>query len=236
MSDTFILIPSRIGSTRLKNKPLLDLNGETVIQRVFKIALDICSNSFVATDSELIVENIRSISSNIVMTSLDHISGTDRIFEAAEKLNIKDSSLIINLQGDEPFIPKELINNVINDFYENNCDVITASNEIKFIDELHNPNCVLVETDNSNFATKFVRTGRINNPKRHIGIYGYRFSTLEKLVKLEPTPNEIEFKLEQLRFLENDFSIYVTNFNGYIHHGIDTIEDVQRANNYLLNQ
>ena len=113
LNDTYILIPSRISSTRLINKPLIDINGKTLIQRVFKNALEITSNSYVATDSKSIKENLKSISSNIIMTSSDHISGTDRIFEAAKKLKIKDDSFILNLQGDEPFIPKKLINQVI---------------------------------------------------------------------------------------------------------------------------
>ena len=94
----YILIPSRIGSTRIKNKPLIDINGETLIQRVFKNALNISSNTYVATDSEKIKDNILKISSNVIMTS-DHISGTDRIYEAASKLNLPDDTFILNLQG-----------------------------------------------------------------------------------------------------------------------------------------
>ena len=148
-------------------------------------------------------------------------------------MNTMQNTFILNLQGDEPFLPKELISDVVNDFFINECDVNTASNEIKSNDEIDNPNCVLVETDNNNIATKFVRTGKINNPRRHIGVYGYRLSTLNKLVNLKPTPNELELKLEQLRFLENNYSINVTNIKGDIPHGIDTNEDVISAKRYL---
>ena len=88
--DFYIIIPSRIGSTRLKNKPLINLNGETLIQRVFKNAAEISTNTFVATDSELIADNLNMITNNIIMTSSDHISGTDRVYEAASKLNLTE--------------------------------------------------------------------------------------------------------------------------------------------------
>jgi 3-deoxy-manno-octulosonate cytidylyltransferase (CMP-KDO synthetase) len=93
----------------------------------------------------------------------------------------------------------------------------------------------MVEIDNNNFATQFSRTGSLNNPKRHIGIYGYLFNTLNQLVNLKPTVNELEFKLEQLRFLENSYSIYVSSYFNNIPDGIDTAEDVTNANSYLQN-
>ena len=234
----YILIPSRIGSTRIKNKPLVDINGETLIQRVFKNALSITPNTYVATDSELIKDNILKISSNVIMTS-EHISGTDRIHEAASKLSLPDDTFILNLQGDEPFIPKKLISQVINDFNENDCDVITVSTNIQLIDDVDNPNCVLVEADENMYAENFIRVPDFDvtiNPLRHIGIYGYSFKTLNNIVNLEPTKSELEFKLEQLRFLENDYKIYVSHYDGYIPNGIDTEQDVIAANKYLQNK
>ena len=114
--DFYIIIPSRIGSTRLKNKPLIDINGESLIQRVFKNALNISPNTFVATDSELIAKNLEIITSNVIMTANEHISGTDRVHEAATKLNLNEQTLILNLQGDEPFIPNDLISQMKNNF------------------------------------------------------------------------------------------------------------------------
>jgi len=231
----YILIPSRIGSTRIKNKPLVDINGESLIQRVFKNALNISSNTYVATDSELIKDNLLKISPNVIMTS-EHISGSDRIYEAASKLNLPDDTFILNLQGDEPFIPKELIYQVINDFNENDCDVITVSTIIKSKDDISNPNCVLVETDENMYAENFIRVPNSDamiNPLRHIGIYGYSFKTLNSLVNLEPTKSELEFKLEQLRFLENNYTIYVSHYDENIPNGIDTEQDVLNANKYL---
>ena len=124
--DFIILIPSRIGSTRLKNKPLVDIDGKTLIQRVFEQSLKATSQSFIATDSPLIYEHAKSFTDNIVMTSDKHISGTDRVFEAASILSLEKDQLIINLQGDEPFMPVDLINTLVNDYANNECDVITA--------------------------------------------------------------------------------------------------------------
>ena len=157
--DIYILIPSRISSTRLVNKPLIDLNGKTLIQRVFRNALEITTNSYVATDSELIKENLKSISSKIIMTSPDHLSGTDRICEAAKKINIQDYSFILNLQGDEPFIPKKLINQVIEDYSKNKCDVITVSTNIRSEEDILNPNSpnsfiISLSKRSSRFAVK----------------------------------------------------------------------------------
>ena len=232
--DFYIIIPSRIGSTRLKNKPLIDINGESLIQRVFKNALNISPNTFVATDSELIANNLEMITSNVIMTSNEHISGTDRVHEAASKLNLNEQTLILNLQGDEPFIPNDLISQMKNNFYSLSCDIVTASNPLKSIEDIHNPSCVMVEVDDSNYAKQFLRTGSLNNPMRHIGIYGYSLKTLNQLVSLKPTENEIKLKLEQLRFLENDFSIYVSNYIDDIPDGIDTADDVIKAKSYLL--
>lgn len=235
MNNNFcIIIPSRIGSTRLKNKPLVDLNGKSLIQRVFLNAESISLNTHVATDSELIKDNLITITKNVVMTSKDHISGTDRVCEAANKLNIAEDTLIINLQGDEPFVPHDLISKLIKDYYLSSCDIVTASTPLLSDDEISNYNCVLVEVNKDNFANKFSRNEFINNPSRHIGIYGYSLKTLNKLVNLKPTKNELEFKLEQLRFIENDFSIYVSNYQKKIPNGIDTSEDLIDANSYLL--
>tara|TARA_Y100001970_G_scaffold269260_1_gene361474 strand:- start:1078 stop:1788 length:711 start_codon:yes stop_codon:yes gene_type:complete len=230
--DLFIVIPSRIGSTRLKNKPLVNIKGKTLIQRVVINALEITDNVYVATDSVLVKDNLKEITNNVVITKPEHISGTDRVYEAAKKLNLNENSFILNLQGDEPFIPSELVKKTIDDFFDNPCDVITVSNNISSDFDITNPNCVLVETDNS-YAKSFIRTGKIKNPKRHIGIYGYSLKILSKLVNLEPTKNELEFKLEQLRFLENNFSIYVSHYEGHIPHGIDTEDDLNAAINYL---
>jgi 3-deoxy-manno-octulosonate cytidylyltransferase (CMP-KDO synthetase) len=238
IKDFIILIPSRIGSTRLKNKPLVDIDGKTLIQRVFEQSLKATSQSFIATDSPLIYEHAKSFTDNIVMTSDTHISGTDRVFEAASILSLKKDQLIINLQGDEPFMPVDLINTLVNDYANNECDVITASHPIQLNEDFTNPNCVKVSSESS-YATDFMRIPSkepLELLNRHIGIYGYTFETLEKLVALEPSAREIELKLEQLRFMDNKYSIYVSQYKNSIQSGIDTSDDVDAAILYLNNQ
>lgn len=235
-NDFVIIIPARIGSTRLPNKPLTDLAGKSLIQRVFEQSIKSTTNSYIATDSELIMNHVKSFTDNIVMTSLDHISGTDRVAEAASILSIDDDQLIINLQGDEPFMPISLIGLLVDDYKKNKCDVITASHLISSNLELQNPNCVKVDKKESNFAYDFLRHVEHQNIKtlfRHIGIYGYSHKTLKKLVCLKPSQRELEHKLEQLRFLDNNYSIYVTQYDEIIPSGIDTQEDVESALLYI---
>ena len=234
-SNFAILIPARIGSTRLKNKPLIDIKGMSLIERVFKNSITITENTYIATDSQEVLRHVQSFSTNIVMTSDAHISGTDRVFEAAENLKINDDTLIINLQGDEPFMPKDLVIQLVKDFNNNSCDVISACHPINNSDDLKNPNCVKVHCDSNNYAKSFQRTLNSNElSMRHIGIYGYRMKTLRKLVNLKPTKNELFHKLEQLRFMDNNYSIYMTHYKNEIPSGIDTQEDVDQAINYLL--
>ena len=234
-SNFAILIPARIGSTRLKNKPLIDINGMSLIERVFKNSITITENTYIATDSQKVLRHVQSFSTNIVMTSDAHISGTDRVFEAAENLKINDDTLIINLQGDEPFMPKDLVIQLVEDFNNNSCDVISACHPINNSDDLKNPNCVKVHCDSNNYAKSFQRTLNSNElSMRHIGIYGYRMKTLRKLVNLKPTKNELFHKLEQLRFMDNNYSVYMTHYKNEIPSGIDTQEDVDQAINYLL--
>ena len=235
MEEVYIIIPARIGSTRLPNKPLIDLNGRSLIQRVYLNASKISLNVFVATDSKKIEQNLSEYTSSIIMTSSDHISGTDRIYEAAKKLNIKDDSLIINLQGDEPFLPIDAVSQIIQTYHSIEPDVITLSCSLDDVNDLNNPNCVKVKTNIDNYALDFFRISDEENLNRHIGIYGYSFKTLKKLINLDPSDREIEYKLEQLRFLDNNFSIYVSYYDRNIPHGIDTDLDVINARKILNN-
>jgi 3-deoxy-manno-octulosonate cytidylyltransferase (CMP-KDO synthetase) len=210
--DFVILIPSRIGSTRLKNKPLVDLNGKSLIQRVFERGMLITDNVYIATDSNIVKDHVSSFTSNVVMTSNEHISGTDRVCEAASILSLSDDQLIVNLQGDEPFMPDALILSLVNDYYNNSCDVITARHPIEDSD-IENPNCVKAIIDDNSFALDFIRNIDDQDSHdlfRHIGIYGYAFSTLKKLVMLDPSNRELNLKLEQLRFIDNNYSIFVS--------------------------
>ena len=233
-NDIFIIIPSRIGSTRLKNKPLADLNGKTLIQRVFNKAKEVTNNVIIATDSKEIIDHCEQFNAECILTDKNHISGTDRIFEAATKLNLKNEQFIINLQGDEPFMKKELIDLIIHDFYQYKCDVITASHQLNQVD-FTNPNSVKVYAKKG-YADDFCRLpAKLRDYQKHVGIYGYCFKTLKRIVSLEPTVNEKEHKLEQLRFMDNGMSIYVSEFNENIVSGIDTQDDLNNAIEYLKN-
>ena len=237
MNDrTIIIIPSRIGSIRLPKKPLINIFGMSLIQRVFTNLDSLKLDTYIATDSNEIFEHVLKFTKNVVMTDSKHISGTDRVFEAATKLNIKDDDLVINLQGDEPFMPLDLLSNLINDFTNKDCDVISASHPIYNDEDVSNKNCVKVIINSRGYAEAFERNlskELDDSVMRHIGIYGYKYKTLSKIINLEPTPNELEHKLEQLRFLDNNLSIYMSVYKGAVPPGIDTHEDVIRAEEYL---
>ena len=233
---TFILIPSRIGSTRLPKKPLINISGISLIERVYKNVNSLKLDTYVATDSNEIFKHVLKFTKNVVMTNPKHISGTDRVFEAATKLNINDDDLVINLQGDEPFMPHDLISRLIDDFKNKDCDVISASHPIYNDEDVSNKNCVKVIINTKGYAESFERNlskELDDSVMRHIGIYGYTYKTLSKIINLEPTPNELEHKLEQLRFLDNNLSIYMSQYKGEVPPGIDTQEDIIRAEEYL---
>ena len=232
--DFAILIPSRIGSTRLANKPLIDLNGISLIERVYNQAIKLTNNVFIATDSDDVVAHVKTFTNNVVLTSSSHISGSDRIYEAAKALNLPDDIFILNLQGDEPFVPINLLKMILKDYEENHPDVITASQKITDKVDLDNPNCVKVYSIDG-YAEDFQRIFKDNveDLSHHLGIYGYKLSTLELLVNLEPTKRELDLKLEQLRFMDNNYSIYVSNYPDKVQGGIDTQEDVDKAISYL---
>jgi 3-deoxy-manno-octulosonate cytidylyltransferase (CMP-KDO synthetase) len=233
-----IIIPSRIGSTRLKNKPLVDLNGKSLIQRVFENAISIVKDVYIATDSVEIFDHISLFTDNIVMTSKDHISGTDRVYEAAEILKIDNDRLIINLQGDEPFMPASIVNNLITQYKKHDCDVITSAHLIDDSSLVNNYNCVKAIINEDSFADDFLREVDANKYDlfyQHVGIYGYSLRTLKELINLEPTQNELSRSLEQLRFLDNGYKIFISITEEVIPPGIDTQDDVNRAINFITN-
>lgn len=236
---TVLIIPSRIGSTRLKNKPLVEISGKTLIQRVYENASLSSPNVFIATDSDLIKDHISPLTSNVILTNKKHISGTDRVFEAAEKLELDDDTLIINLQGDEPFMPKEVISSLIVSLQNNSSNIVTAAHRIVSKTLIADPNCVKAIINDKSFAVDFVREIEYLPDTlyyQHIGIYGYSMATLKKLVNLKPTLNELNRKLEQLRFQDNGFKILISKFDINIPPGIDTEADVEAAINFINNE
>ena len=233
------IIPSRYASTRFPGKPLVDINGKTMIQRVYEQCkkADVLSEVVVATDDVRIFEHINSFDGKVVMTASSHESGTDRCAEVVEKIEA-NFEVVINIQGDEPFINPEQINQLCACFEDEQTDIATLVKKIDNEQELFNPNRPKVDIDANYFAKMFSRSAIpqlkhieksawLNHQTffKHIGIYGYRTSVLKKISQLSPSPLEIEERLEQLRWLENGYKIKVASTQ-YEAIAIDTPEDL----------
>ena len=237
MTDSFVIIvPARAGSTRLPNKPLAMINGRTLISRIIDLANSSnASNIYIATDSDEIKDHCESCGANVVMTSSNHISGMDRIAEAARILNLNLDTPIVNLQGDEPFMPVQIINQLPM-LLTTDTPISTACIKFSSTMDFNSPHEVKVVRSRSKKAMYFSRsvipnsfTAEYKNYLKHLGIYAYTNETLQALSKLKPTLNEESEKLEQLRFLDNGFNIIVEDFECESPIGIDTPEDLEAA-------
>jgi len=234
MSKTIILIPSRLAATRLPNKPLLKINDISIINHVYLKAISSkIGDVFVATGDKEIFEEVRKIDGKCVLTEKEHQSGTDRIFEAYQKLGIKNVDYIINLQGDEPMIDIEDIKNLNNSAIKNKSEIATLACKIKDKKIFNKSNVVKVITDEkismekmsrANIFSRVVSSNDNSNIYHHIGIYIYKVSILEKFVNLKQTKNEIDQRLEQLRAFDNNIEINVILANSSPI-GVDTEED-----------
>ena len=229
---TLIIIPSRLSATRLPGKPLLKINNLSIISHVFRRAQEAnIGEVFVATEDQEIADDVIKNGGNAVLTNKNHKTGTDRIYEAFQKLNIKNVNLIINLQGDEPAIDIKDIINLNQKMIINGSKIGTLASNIKNKNDLENENIVKVitkknlEVDQFSEAKTFVRnSSNLNNIYHHIGIYCYRTEILEQFVKLSQSKNEIKNRLEQLRALDNNININVAHANSSPI-GVDTEED-----------
>ena len=234
MAKTLILIPSRMSATRLPGKPLLKINNLSIISHVFKKAEEAnIGEVVVATEDKEILDDVEKNGGRAILTGSTHKTGTDRIFEAYEKLNIKDIDFILNLQGDEPNIDKNDIINLNNFMINSSSEIGTLAAEIKSDKMLNDQNVVKVITDQkleeSNFPTvlNFTRDNLLTdcqNIYHHIGIYSYKVSVLKKFVSLDQTNTEKKNKLEQLRALDNKLKINVALAKSSPI-GVDTEED-----------
>jgi len=234
MTKTLILIPSRMAATRLPGKPLLKINNLSIVSHVFKRAKEAnIGEVVVATEDQEILEDIFKNGGKAVLTSRDHKTGTDRIFEAYKKLNIKNIDYILNLQGDEPNINKDDIINLNNLMINSESEIGTLAAKIPDDKMLNNKNVVKVivesKLERNNFpkALNFTRENlSINNKNiyHHIGIYSYKVNILEKFVSLDQTINEKRNKLEQLRALDNKLKINIALAKSSPI-GVDTEED-----------
>lgn len=236
-----ILIPSRLGSTRLPNKPLADIQGKPMIVRVADQAkkTDI-SNVYVACAEPEIEKELEKYGYNSILTDPNHPSGTDRINEALSKIK-GDFEYIINLQGDLPTIDPKIVSQLLELLANSDYDITTAVAKIKIEEERANPNVVKAivswKNENSGNALYFTRATapyNANDLYHHIGIYAYKLAALKKFVSLPPSALEQTEKLEQLRALENGMKIGVLKVNT-IPLGVDTKEDLQKANDMFKN-
>jgi 3-deoxy-manno-octulosonate cytidylyltransferase (CMP-KDO synthetase) len=234
MNKTTIIIPSRLDALRLPNKPLKLINNKEMILHVYESAKKTNTGEvYVATPDQQIIDVITNNGGKAILTSLDHQTGTDRIYEAFNALQKNESNIIVNLQGDMPNIQPQAITDLISYMYMNKCDIGTLassfSSETELLDENNVKVAVKKKIDKNSFsdATDFFRSSSMtfDNLYHHVGIYAFTNKALIRYVSLERSKLELERKLEQLRALENNMSIHV----GYINSSplsIDTENDL----------
>ena len=240
------VIPARYASTRFPGKPLAILGGKTVIQRVYEQAMSVLPEVFVATDDARIFEAVTSFGGQAVMTRADHKSGTDRIEEAVEKIGT-DADVIINIQGDEPFVQPSQIETLMHLFDAPETQIGTLGKPFDTIEAALNPNSPKIVTDRRGFALYFSRSvipyiRGINQPEwlrhypflKHLGVYAYRREVLAEVTRLPQGTLEKAESLEQLRWLENGYRIRV-GLTDVETVGIDTPDDLLRAEQFLIN-
>ena len=238
------IIPARYASTRFPGKPLADLGGKTMIQRVTEAASQVLDHVVVATDDIRIESAVKSFGGAVMMTSEEHKSGTDRCVEALEKYELAQQTkfdVVVNIQGDEPFIRKEHIENLVNCFATPETDIATLIKIIESNEVIFDPNRPKVVVDGQDMAIYFSRSPipylrdvdrekwhKAHTYFQHIGMYAYRSQVLRKITKLGQGVLEKAESLEQLRWLENGYRIK-TAVTGHESYGIDTPADLERA-------
>ena len=255
--DFTVVIPARYASSRLPGKPLLAMAGKPMIQHVWEQAQKSRAGQVViATDDQRIAEAAQNFGAQVCMTRADHPSGTDRLQEVAQQLQLDDQAIIVNVQGDEPLIPPALINQVAENLASQpQASIATLSEPITEIAAVFNPNIVKVVTDHQGLALYFSRSpqpwardhfidkGRGHHQpdalppgihyQRHIGLYAYYAGFLNHYVTWSPAPIEQVEQLEQLRALWNGHRIHVAQACEHHPHGVDTESDYMRVKGYL---
>ena len=245
-----VIIPARFGSTRLPGKPLLAIAGKPLIQWVWQCALNSGADSvLIATDDERIRAAAATFGAECIMTSPDHASGTDRIAEAVRARGLSPDDIVVNLQGDEPAMPPDVVARVARVLRETHrADIATAVAPIESLREFLDPNCVKALSAADGRALYFSRAPvpwprdsvAANQPTaflgtwRHIGIYAYRVRSLLQFAAWAPTRLEMTEKLEQLRALEHGMHIHLAALTETPPAGVDTAEDLERVRAALL--
>jgi 3-deoxy-manno-octulosonate cytidylyltransferase (CMP-KDO synthetase) len=243
--DFLVVIPARLGSTRLPSKPLADIGGKPMVVRVAERAKESLAQSVVvATDSAEIEAVCNKHRIECLLTSPNHPTGTDRLAQVAQLLKLPASTLVVNVQGDEPLIPPELINQVAQTLANNaQCAISTIAVLISDPSEIDNPNVVKVVLNRDGEALYFSRapipfvrdaqSTQKTEHLRHLGIYAYRADFLQAYTKLHPAPPEQAEALEQLRALWNGYRIAVHIASEAPPAGVDTPEDLERVRRLL---
>ena len=241
---TLIIIPSRLSAQRLPGKPLIKINGLSIISHVFKKAEEAnIGEVIVAAEDQEIVDDVKQNGGQAILTKNKHKPGTDRIYEVFQKINSKNIDLVMNLQGDEPLMNIDDIRNLNKKMIETSSKLGTLASKIQEKALLENPNVVKVLTkenlNQTNFpeALNFMRniTEEKENIYHHLGIYSYNKDTLEKFVSLNQSNSEIKNKLEQLRALDNNIKINVA-FAKFAPIGVDTEEDLEAVKKIMENK
>ena len=233
-SEFVIIVPARAGSSRLPNKPLAQIDGKTLLERVYELAQSSNATAiYIATDNEAIRDHAQLFGAEVIMTSEAHISGMDRVAEASRLIGLSPETHI--LQGDEPFMPLEIIN-TLSSHLSSLTPIATACVPLSNPEEIASPNEVKVVRSLSKRAMYFSRsviphefTASHDGYLKHLGIYAYSNETLQELTTLKPTDNELQERLEQLRFLDHGYNIFVEDYACEPPIGIDTPEDLERA-------
>ena len=241
------IIPARYASTRFPGKPLALLGGKPVIQHVYEKVAAVLEAAYVATDDERIYDVVKSFGGQVVMTRTDHKSGTDRIEEAIEKIG-GEWDVVVNVQGDEPFVAKSQLDTICHCFDDPTTQIATLGNPFESMEAVQNPNSPKIVVDNMGFAMYFSRSvipyvrGKEMSSwlthypfLKHLGIYAYRKDVLRQVTQLPQSSLEIAESLEQLRWLQNGFKIKVGTTDVETV-GIDTPQDLERAEEFLKAQ
>lgn len=241
------IIPARYASTRFPGKPLALLGGKPVIQHVYEKVAAVLEAAYVATDDERIYDVVTSFGGQVVMTRTNHKSGTDRIEEAIEKIG-GEWDVVVNVQGDEPFVAKSQLDTICHCFDDPTTQIATLGKPFESMEAVQNPNSPKIVVDNMGFAMYFSRSvipyvrGKEKSSwlthypfLKHLGIYAYRKDVLRQITQLPQSSLEIAESLEQLRWLQNGFKIKVGTTDVETV-GIDTPQDLERAEEFLKAQ
>jgi 3-deoxy-manno-octulosonate cytidylyltransferase (CMP-KDO synthetase) len=236
-----VVIPARYASTRLPGKPLLDIVGKPMIQHVYERACESGASAvYVATDDVRVAVAVRDFGGKVLMTGKDHQSGTDRIQEVAVELGLSESAIVVNVQGDEPLIPPQAINQVATNLEKYpEAGISSLFHTIHESTEWLNPNAVKVVTDAQGYALYFSRApipwqdSDGISAKRHIGIYAYRVATLNRFVGWPRSLLEVNERLEQLRAMHHGVRIIMDEADVAVPAGVDTPEDLEAVRAFL---